>query len=305
MLGLNKFSDLGEWNESDKKFVNRYIQVSVERGWTSKRDFVGYYNPLSKTFDKSNSRIYDALHLLDTEKSKCMNKFPYLILLDEANLSPMEYYWSDFMNICDDLGPHSEVNLGENYRYSIPETLHFFATINNDHTTETLSPRLIDRAWIITLPQQNNITFNNASIFADQLEIISWESLCNVFAPQKKEYVFSQEIQKIYNTIILKLKEKRFYVSPRVELAIKRYWDAASVNFEPDETKTEADIVALDYAIAQRILPKINGSGEDFEKWLEEFRSICNNNGLNISAKILKDIIERGNSQMKYYQFFY
>ena len=57
------------------------------------------------------------------------------------------------MNICDDLGSHSKVNLGEDYVFGIPETLHFVATINNDHTTETLSPRLIDRAWIIILPQ--------------------------------------------------------------------------------------------------------------------------------------------------------
>ena len=119
-----------------KETVGRYVAVSVERGWTSKRDFVGYYNPLSKTFDKSNRRIYDALHQLDTEKRAGIFKLPYIILLDEANLSPMEYYWSDFMNICDDLGSHSKVNLGEDYVFGIPETLHFVATINNDHITE-------------------------------------------------------------------------------------------------------------------------------------------------------------------------
>lgn len=46
------------------------------------------------------------------------------------------------------------------------------------------------------------------------------------------------------------------------------------------------------------------GNGEAFEKWLEEFRSLCSSHGLNMSAKLLKDIIERGNQQMKYYQFF-
>jgi len=60
----------------------------------------------------------------------------------------------------------------------------------------------------------------------------------------------------------------------------------------------------LDYAVAQRLLPKISGNGEVFEKWLEEFRSLCSNHGLNMSAKIIKDIIERGNQQMKYYRFF-
>ncbi len=34
-----------------------------------------------------------------------------MILLDEANLSPMEYYWADFMNICDDIDYTSIINL--------------------------------------------------------------------------------------------------------------------------------------------------------------------------------------------------
>ena len=149
----------------------------------------------------------------------------------------MEYYWSDFMNICDDLGPHSKVNLGEEHVFGIPETLHFVATINNDHTTETLSPRLIDRAWVITLPQ----------------------------------------------------------------LTLRDYSSSVSEAKIPAEI---IEVIPLDYAVAQRILPKIIGNGEEFEKWLNEFGSLCSSNGLNTSARMVKNIIERGNHQMKYYQFF-
>ena len=309
VLGLNKIADMIECPADSKETVGRYVAVSVERGWTSKRDFVGYYNPLSKTFDKSNRRIYDALHQLDTEKRAGIFKLPYIILLDEANLSPMEYYWSDFMNICDDLGSHSKVNLGEDYVFGIPETLHFVATINNDHTTETLSPRLIDRAWIITLPQLNlrdySSSGNEASIPAEEIEVISWNSLRDAFTPVKDECFFTPEIQKCYDSVIAKLREKKFTVSPRIDIAIKRYWAIASKYFEMDDTKTAATTIALDYAIAQRILPKIVGNGEEFEKWLKEFSSLCSSNGLNTSAAIVKDIIERGNQQMKYYQFFY
>ena len=309
VLGLNKIADMIECPADSKETVGRYVAVSVERGWTSKRDFVGYYNPLSKTFDKGNRRIYDALHQLDTEKRAGIFKLPYIILLDEANLSPMEYYWSDFMNICDDLGSHSKVNLGEDYVFGIPETLHFVATINNDHTTETLSPRLIDRAWIITLPQLNlrdySSSANEASIPAEEIEVISWKSLRDAFTPAKDECFFTPEIQKCYDLVIAKLREKKFTVSPRIDIAIKRYWAIASKYFEMDDTKTAATTIALDYAIAQRILPKIVGNGEEFEKWLKEFSSLCSSNGLNTSAAILKDIIERGNQQMKYYQFFY
>lgn len=307
-LGLNKIADMIECPADSKEMVGRYMAVSVERGWTSKRDFVGYYNPLSKTFDKSNRRIYDALHQLDTEKQAGILKLPYIILLDEANLSPMEYYWSDFMNICDDLGPHSKVNLGEDYVFGVPETLHFVATINNDHTTETLSPRLIDRAWIITLPQLNLRDYsslgNEANIPAEEVEVISWKSLRDAFTPAKDECFFTPELQKCYDSIVAKLREKKFTVSPRIDIAIKRYWAIASKYFEMDDTKTAAPTIALDYAIAQRILPKIGGNGEEFEKWLKEFSSLCSSNGLNTSAAIVKDIIERGNQQMKYYQFF-
>ena len=305
VLGLNKIADMIECPADSKETVGRYVAVSVERGWTSKRDFVGYYNPLSKTFDKSNRRIYDALHQLDTEKRAGILKLPYIILLDEANLSPMEYYWSDFMNICDDLGPHSKVNLGEDYVFGIPETLHFVATINNDHTTETLSPRLIDRAWIITLPQLNLRDYsslgNEANISAEEIEVISWNSLRDAFTPAKDECFFTPELQKCYDSIVAKLREKKITVSPRIDIAIKRYWAIASKYFEMDDTKTAAPTIALDYAIAQRILPKIGGNGEEFEKWLKEFSSLCSSNGLNTSAAIVKDIIERGNQQMKYY----
>lgn len=310
-LGLNKIADFVDCSEDSKESVRRYIAVSVERGWTSKRDFVGYYNPLSKTFDKSNRRIYDALHQLDTEKRLGALNLPYVILLDEANLSPMEHYWADFMNICDDLSPHSRVNLGENHVFSIPETLRFVATINNDHTTETLSPRLIDRAWVITLPQLTMRDYSSSvkqtNIPADEndeLELISWPSLKNAFISAKNEYSFTPDIQKCYDSIISKLREKRFSVSPRIDIAIKQYWATASNYFKNDDTQTAPATIALDYAVAQRILPKIIGNGEDFEKWLNEFISLCSSNGLNMSAKILKDIVERGNQQMKYYQFF-
>lgn len=89
ILGLNQFG----------KDINRFVSVSVERGWSSKRDFIGYYNPLTKKYDKNNSKVFDALQTLDLERDN--SEYPYLITLDEANLSQMEYYWSDFMRLAD------------------------------------------------------------------------------------------------------------------------------------------------------------------------------------------------------------
>lgn len=304
VLGLNKISKVAPVEESEREAALRYIPVSVERGWTSKRDFVGYYNPLSKTFDKSNRRIYDAFKLLNSEKHEELTRFPFVILLDEANLSPMEYYWSDFMNICDDLGQNSNVNLGEDYVFSIPETLHFLATINNDHTTERLSPRLVDRACIITLRQQQSELRPGRDITPEDIQIVTWESLKQAFVPSETDCRITTEYQKTYEDIITHLKKMRYTVSPRVEFSIRRYWSIASQRFEMDELKTDPGTIALDYAVAQRILPKISGNGEAFGKWLEELRDLCRNRSLNHSADIIREILDRGNQQMKYYKFF-
>ena len=103
------------------------------------------------------NRYLECFTQLNNEAEEGFFEVPYLVLLDEANLSPMEYYFADFMNICDERDEFSTISLGSDFTYRIPDSLRFLATINNDHTTENLSPRLIDRAWIITLPETEKI----------------------------------------------------------------------------------------------------------------------------------------------------
>ena len=75
-----------------------------------------------------------------------------MVLLDEANLNLSDgTLLAKVLWICDMNKPQRSVSLGENYVYPIGDTLRFVATINLDHTTEMLSPRLIDRAWIILI----------------------------------------------------------------------------------------------------------------------------------------------------------
>lgn len=303
VLGLNKIEDIVQSTASDFS-ATRYVPVSVERGWTSKRDFIGYFNPLSKSFDKSNRDVYDALKRLDMEQDNGLNRFPFLILLDEANLSPMEYYWADFMYICDNMEKNRQINLGEDNVLKIPNTLHFVATINNDHTVETLSPRLIDRAWIIQLPRQTATTATYTEIPKEKIELITWDSLCHTFAlPANQNVDFSPDIQTIYDDIIKHLRKERLYISPRIDIAIKRYWAVAS-KFFTAEFGVEPSVVALDYAISQKFLPKIQGYGNEYEKWLTDLYSILDDHNLNASATIVDDIIKRSPENTKYFQFF-
>lgn len=208
------------------------------------------------------------------------------------------------MNICDDLNDKSSINLGNNNVFHIPETLHFLATINNDHTTETLSPRLIDRAWIITLPKNTSVQYNH-EIPKELVKNVTWEEIKKVFTIcgyEKKG--LDRETQTLYEGLKEKLLHQGLYISPRVDLAIQNYWTVASILMEEDEYGNTPSLVALDYAIAQKILPKIIGSGDEYEIWLEDLKVYCDNKGLTYSAELLTSIINRGNRQMKYYQFF-
>lgn len=293
-------------NKSIKKakenyYINRYVAVSVERGWTSKRDFIGYYNPLSKQFEAANKQLCDGLRILNQEGRA--SKYPFVVLLDEANLSPMEYYWADFMNACDLDSVTKYLELGKDFELKIPQTLRFVATINNDHTTELLSPRLLDRAFIITLP--NNIYTNFVEVDFRNVpsQAVTWSQFTNVFG-RKKIDEFSDIIKEIYEKLCNALRLLNLRISPRSEKAIRMYWTTAQKLFEAASDGTDPPIVALDYAFAQKVLPQINGSGENYGNNLVKLENLFKMNHFSKCASIIEDICERGRNSMNYYQYF-
>lgn len=303
-LGLTKINKRLSINE-DKYYLNRYIQVSVEKGWTSKRDLIGYYNPLTKTFDRSNRRLFEGLNMLDYEaKHTKSNILPYLVLLDEANLSPMEYYWAEFMNLCDDRENNNLINLGEDYTLTVPEHLSFLATINNDHTTESLSPRLIDRAWTIVLPTPDNVMATSDLYFeSDTMEPIAWSDLKAEFGVACEESKISGVAEEIYERFIEKLNQRKIAISPRSNKAVAKYWTVASQCFVVDN-EIDPSIIALDFALAQKILPQLSGFGQEYREFLVELYELSNKENLIKCKKIIERIIERGDQNMKSYRFY-
>lgn len=303
ILGTSKIKGyLPEENEIE---LSRYVPISIERGWTSKRDFIGYYNPLSKAFEQANKHLYDGLRLLDAEGEQ--SKYPYIVLLDEANLSPIEYYWADFMNICDSDSRFSKITLGNEIQLKIPPTLRFLATINNDDTTERLSPRLIDRAALIRLPNVPYTKVEDEDLKDTSfVHVVEWSALQAVFAPFTPDSLLDLDAMpnKIYEDICKLFREnQRLSVSPRVDRAVRRYWTTAKNLFE-SESGNDTTIIALDYAVAQKLLPKINGNGKTYLDFLAKFQELCEKNNLEKSRAMLTNIIKRGEASMNYFQYF-
>ena len=116
---------------------------------------------------------------------------------------------------------------------------------------------------------------------------------------------FSSDIQIVYDEIKKKLSDIGPALSIRTDKLIRRYCAVASRLMEDNtEVAYSSEIIALDYAISQKVLPKISGNGDDFEIWLTEFRDYAKKNYLNNSAAILNRILENGKRQMKFFQFF-
>mgnify|MGYP003384993783 CR=1 FL=1 len=285
-------------NEKGDDFLN----VPVSRGWVSGRDFIGFYNSLNNTYQPSRTGIYQFLKNGQEELESDRNMLR-MILLDEANLSPIEHYMSDFIGMFDPEGRSRAIDTGsvkEGERYlSVPKNVRIVATINSDGTTELLSPRMCDRVPVISMDFQNsdssdvynNIAFDGA---------VPYEILEEYFGikPDQEDSSISIKIRNIIDLMEVHDRNlgRSILVSSRKKNAIRNYYQVATSFM--DETH------AADFAVSQYLLPLIEGCGKGFSSRLESIKGACDNNGYERSKYLLEDIISIGRENIDNYSFF-
>ena len=165
----------------------RKLIVSVGSTWRGREDLLGYVNPISNEFEATDFTKF--LYKAEVAWRK-NDKRPYLVIFEEFNLSQPEYWFADILvrsQYPDDQDKMRTIELGgknirgitsNTSRISISPALRFIATINNDHTTLSLSPRVLDRASIVELTLEPRITLERARL--DELneqQIMSIEEL--------------------------------------------------------------------------------------------------------------------------------
>lgn len=270
-------------------------EVSVNRGWSSQKDFIGFVNPLTKRFHSSSTDIYSLTKQMNEESKDeeiYLNTPMSFIILDEANLSPLEHYWSSFYNLTDSTGM-LEVKLGHNETVNFPNNLRFIGTINYDHTTEELSPRVLDRINIIQLNKSEDFNFSNISNSKIKNIKLSFRRCIDFFELTDNtqiELKIEDKTEKSYREIKSEFKNLKIFISPRVEIAIKRYITLAS-KYMSDVNKP------LDYCVAQRLLPLINLQGSENKQKLVLLKEKLEANKCEISTRILEDIISIGSEK--------
>ncbi|CDG86865.1 AAA family ATPase [Xenorhabdus bovienii] len=278
---------------------SNFLNVAVGRAWVSGRDILGFYNSLKDLYQPSRTGLYEFL------KSNENNEYLKLVLLDEANLSSIEHYWSDFLGMCDPEGANRKIDTGiptttERF-FSVPKNLRFLATINNDSTTEKLSPRLIDRVPIITMEHN----FNYKSLPSQILDFngaLSFESLDNAFNISANDASFTQDEETTLDSILEILsspiaRTTSIKVSQRKINAMKRYCHIAN--------EIESMHVApLDYAINQHVIPLIEGYGSSFKERLIDLEQKLSECNFLISKLSINNIINHGDIYGDSYSYF-
>jgi len=276
---------------------SHFLNVPVSRGWVSSRDFVGFNNSLKGIFQPAKTGVYQFLkEQRDIDQSDLILS---LILLDEANLSPIEHYWSDFLALCDPEGSGRPIDTGltgEDRYLPVPPNLRFIATINNDGTTEPLSPRLCDRVPIISMATPSiNSGKDIASSFLDGA--IPYKRLESWFGCQPSEHDepslitdFFQKMEKSDKDLGMPIR-----VSHRKKNAIRKYYQAASIYI--------SHIEAVDFALSQYALPLISGHGKLFAKRLKVLLESAISNDLKRTEYTLNAILDSGETYVDSYSF--
>lgn len=283
-----------------------FLNVAVARGWTSSKDLLGNKNAIRLNYEEGRTGIYSMLKALEDcknnpENNSVNHEMLSLILLDEANLSPMEHYWSDFLSICDTFHDGKSLNLGgrdKQFTLELPTSLRFIATINTDATVEPLSDRLLDRAGVITIGNEDlsqtesivdNLIFNGA---------VPYEELAAAFMIDRKMLSGLREsgkldselsiIQEIRNILQLDIvNTASVHISKRKLNAIESYCAVAN-------ELSYQQVSPIDFAVAQHILPKIKGHGKGFKERLIALDKVFSDSRFLQSKRLLKQILDSG-----------
>ncbi len=139
-------------------FCNPSTIVPIQPMWKERSDLLGYFNEFTKRFNETTllCKLYEAGKKRDI----------YITVLDEVNISRIEYYFAEFLSLLEIPDPSKRkvdvvsdswktdpIRL-ENGKLQLPENMWFVGTANNDDSTFSISDKVYDRAAVIDLDRK-------------------------------------------------------------------------------------------------------------------------------------------------------
>ena len=251
---------------------NESTIASVQPSWRDSTEIYGYFNEFTKRFNETQvlAKMYEARY----------NPQIYLTVLDEMNISRVEYYFAEMLSVLElpstdewiiSLVPNAWPNdpkLLEEGRFRIPNNMWYCGTINNDDSTFMVTDKVYDRALPINIDNKS-VAFEAPD--TEPLDITA-EYFENLFKKAWVDHPLSDEVlEKINKMDEYVINHFRMAFGNRILKQIKDYVPVF-VSCGGDE------MVAVDYLIANKILRKFNqlnlayirGEIDGFKAFLDE-----------------------------------
>ena len=260
----------------------QYRLVPVGADWTNREPLLGFPNALeNEKYVKPDNRVLDLI----IEAGKNVDK-PYFLILDEMNLSHVERYFADFLSTMESKG---EIFLHEGTEdwngvppsVRLPKNLFIIGTVNIDETTYMFSPKVLDRAntieFRITEEEMGEFLKNPGEVDLKKLNGKgkgfggSFVNLATGVVEKNDEVL---KINSVLSNFFVQLKIAGAEFGYRTASEIQRF--ARVVQVMSPDTNIE-DII--DFAILQKLLPKLHGSRRKLEPVFEELIKLCLKDG--------------------------
>ena len=135
--------------------------IEVQAGWRDRQDLVGHFNSFEKCFHETE-------FLQSLYKAGCplFANTPFIVVLDEMNLSHPEQYFADLLSALEQpqerqrlvlmpapVEPAPTLLTEGGTKLPLPENVWFFGTANHDETTKDFADKTYDRAHVMELPR--------------------------------------------------------------------------------------------------------------------------------------------------------
>ena len=174
-------------------FGNPSTIVPIQPMWKERSDIIGYFNEFTKRFNETTMlcKLYEAGG----------SDRIYITVLDEVNISRIEYYFAEFLSLLEIPDPKkrellvvsdswaSDPQRLKDGKLLLPENMWFIGTANNDDSTFAISDKVYDRAAVIDLEQKSQ-PFNTSHVAPVK---ITYADLCQQFAQAKLTHALSDE----------------------------------------------------------------------------------------------------------------
>ncbi len=139
-------------------FDNPSTIVPIQPMWKERSDMIGYFNEFTKKFSETTmlTKLYEAGG----------KKEVYITVLDEVNISRIEYYFAEFLSLLEIPDPKrryvdvvsdswkTDPQRLNNGKLLLPENMWFVGTANNDDSTFAISDKVYDRAAVMDLERK-------------------------------------------------------------------------------------------------------------------------------------------------------